>query len=380
MGKVEFKQELNADHVTVKHPMSRQSPRLQRFYEELLERDITSIRPVFDITSRVGHRYPQIDDLLETSSEETVQVLESLANEGVLDRYFFDKLLSCVKCGSLNIRISTHCKKCNSANISKAMMLQHEVCGYIGPEDMYRTATGLVCPKCREEAIFVNPEHASPKISNNSDHRAPIALNTLNVYSTLYRCSECNELFDETVERWHCLNCQSRFQKDQVGEVVIYSYKLNEEASHRLRMELRPRRQLQEFLERQGYVVESPARIQGRSGVEHEIDLYATKQQGDHIRKVIVGVSRSNGEVGLQEVLKLYIKAHDVGSKDVILFAIRGLTDEARQFAAYYNMKSFESEDLERALNDKEAWDFLRKEEPVVEKKEEGFAVTRKSV
>lgn len=160
----------------------------------------------------------------------------------------------------------------------------------------------------------------------------------------------------------------------------MYSYKLNEEASHRLRMELRPRRQFQQFLERQGYVVESPARIQGRSGVEHEIDLYATKEQGDHIRKVIVGVTRSNGEIGLEEVLKLYIKAHDVGSEDVILFAIPRLTDEARQFAAYYRMKAFESEDLERALNDREAWDFLKEEEPTVEKKEEGLTVTRKRV
>ena len=360
--------------------MSRQSPRLQRFYEELLEKDIAYIRPVFDITSRVGHRYPQIDDLLETSSEETLQMLESLSNEGVLDRYFFDKLLSCVKCGSLNVRISTHCKKCNSANIYKAMMLQHEVCGYIGPEEMYRTTTGLVCPKCREEVIFVKPEHATAKISNSSDHRAPIALNSLNVYSTLYRCNHCNELFDDTVELWHCLNCQGRFPKDQVGEVVIYSYKLNEEASHRLRTELRPRRQLQEFLEGQGYAVESPAVIQGRSGVEHEIDLYANKQQGDHIRKVIVGVTRSNGEIGLEEVLKLYVKAHDIGSKDVILFAIPRLTDEARQYAAYYRMKVFQSEDLQRALNDREVWDFLEREEPALKRKEEGIAVTRKRV
>lgn len=361
-------------------PISRRSPRLQRLYEELLERDIASIKPVFDLKSKLGHRYPEVDNILETSSEETVRVLESLANEGVLDRSFYDRLLTCPKCGSLSIRISTHCSKCDSANILKTVMLLHEMCGYIGPEEMYKTAGGLVCPKCREDVVFVGPEQAPPKVSNSYGRRMPIALNTLSLYSTLYRCNECNELFDKTVERWHCLNCQGRFAKDDVGEVVIYSYKLNQEASHRLRMELRPRRQLQQFLRKQGYTVESPARIQGKSGVEHEIDVYATKQQGDHIRKIVVGITRSNGEIGLEEVLKLYIKAHDVGSRDIVLFAIPKLTEEARQFAAYYRMKSFESDDLERVLSDSEAWNFLKKEEPPVAREEEEFAVTRKRV
>jgi len=378
--KVEFKQRLNANHRTVGYQMSSHSPRLQRLFEELLERDITSIKPVFDLTSKMGHRYPQIDDLLEASSEETVQTLDSLANEGVLERSFHDKLLTCVKCGSFNIRISTHCAKCDSANISKTMMLQHEMCGYIGPEEMFRTVRGLVCPKCREEVVFVNPEQTTPKISSNYDRRISIALNSLNLYSTLYRCNECNELFDKTVERWHCLSCQGRFPKDQVGETVIHSYKLNQDASHRLRMELRPRRQLQEFLKRHGYLVQSPAKIQGRSGVEHEIDLYATKQQGDYLRKIVVGVTRSNEEIGLEEVLKLYIKAHDVESSHVILFAIPKLSEEAKQFAAYYRMKAFESDDLERALNDREVWSFLMEEEPSIGRKEERFTVTRNQV
>jgi len=115
-------------------------------------------------------------------------------------------------------------------------------------------------------------------------------------------------------------------------------------------IELKPKRQIEEFLRQDKYDVQSSAKVRGTSAAEHEIDMYAVKKSGIFEHKIVVGISSSEKEVGQEDVLKLFAKAYDVGAKDIILIAIPKLSKDAKHFANYYHMRTFEGKDLEKAV------------------------------
>lgn len=310
--------------------MSYRDPRVLRLLERMLDGKIRDINPVLDSSTKLGFRYPAIDDLLELPSEQTIPILESLAKDGILEKRFFDKILHCPKCNSLNLRLSTHCFKCGSANISKGVVLEHFSCGYVGLEETFRTETGYLCPKCKKELKLIGTDYRN--------------------LGVLYKCQNCGEIFSDPTEKWHCLNCREYFPKGEGREVGVYSYRFNEAKQDHLMIELKPKRQIEEFLRGDNYDVQSSAKIRGTSGAEHEIDLYAVKKSGIFEHKIVVGISSSEKEVGQEEVLKLFAKAYDVGAKDIILIAIPKLSKDAKDFANYYHMRAFEAEDLEKAI------------------------------
>jgi len=305
--------------------MSYRDPRVLRLLERMLDGKIAEINPVLDPSAKLGFRYPAIEDLLELPSEQTIPILENLAKDGILEKRFFDKILHCPRCNSLNIRLSTHCFKCASANIGKGIVLEHFPCGYVGPEETCRT-----CPKCKKELKLIGTDYRN--------------------LGVLYKCQNCSEIFSEPTEKWHCLNCLEYFPKGESLEANTYSYRFNEAKRDQLVIELRPKRQIEEFLSQDNYDVQSSAKIRGTSGAEHEIDLYAVKKSGIFEHKIVVGISSSEKEVGQEEVLKLFAKAYDVGAKDIILIAIPKLSKDAQDFANYYHMRTFEVENLEKAI------------------------------
>jgi len=310
--------------------MSLKDPRVLRLLERMLEGKVTEIRPKFDRDSKMGFSYPEISELLEAPSEQTVEILESLAKSDVLKRKFFDKLLVCGNCGSFDLRISIHCPSCGSTNVARGRVLEHFSCGHVGLEEEFKAEERYVCPKCKKELRVIGTDYRSPGV--------------------LHKCRSCGELFAEPEEKWHCLSCGEYFPKGEITEMDIYSYELNEAKRSWLAIELRPKREIEEYLRKDGYDVQSSARIRGASGVEHEIDLFAVKRSGLFEHKIAVGISYAEKEVGPEEVLKLFAKAYDVEAKDIILIAIPKLGEVARHFATYYRMKVFEAEDLTQAI------------------------------
>jgi len=310
--------------------MSHKDSRVLRLLERMLDGKIVGINPVLDPNAKLGFRYPAIEELLELPSEQTIPILESLAKDGIFEKRFFDKILHCPKCNSLNIRLSTHCFKCGSANIGKGVVLEHFPCGYVGLEDTFTTETGYVCPKCKKELKLIGTDYRN--------------------LGLLYNCKNCSEVFSEPIEKWHCLNCLEYFPKGECRDANVCSYRFNAAKRDHLMIELKPKRQIEAFLRQDGYEVQSSAKILGTSGAEHEIDLYAVKKSGTFEHKIVIGISSSEKEVGQEEVLKLFAKAYDVGAKDTILIAIPKLSKDAAHFANFYHMRTFEAEDLDKAV------------------------------
>jgi len=308
-------------------------PRVLKLLERILDGAIDEIKPILDPTSKTAFRYPNVDDILEARSEDTVEILWKLADEGILTKRFYDKLLACPKCKSFQLRPSTRCPKCSSANITRGKVIEHYVCGYVGLEREFETEKGYICPKCKKELKLIGTDYRSPEIA-------------------LYKCENCGEIFNDPVESWHCLDCLEYFLKNEAIETKVYSYRLNEAKRDWLRIQLKPKRRIEEYLTNEGYSVQSSIKIRGTSGVEHEIDTFAVKKSGIFEHKIVIGISTGTAgkEVGPEDVLKLFAKAYDVGAHEIILIAVPKLSEDGKHFAQYYRIRTLEAEDLEKAV------------------------------
>jgi len=292
----------------------------------ILASKLVDIKPQFDFTTELGFVYPVVEQTLNVKGKEAVAILESLADKGILKRSFFDKLLRCPRCQSINLRPSTHCPKCGSGNIVRGRILEHPACGYVGVEDEFTSAGRYVCPRCKMDLRTIGVDYQSRGV--------------------LRKCRDCGEVFNTSVLKWRCLKCSSLADEDKIDELNIYAYSLDETKRNWLEFELQPKVQFVDLLRRHGYEVTENARLTGRSGAEHCIDILATRDDGVATHSIAIGVEIAREKVGLDRILDFDVKAYDSGIHDKILIIIPGLSKEAEKFASYQKIKVLKLEDL----------------------------------
>jgi general secretion pathway protein E len=166
----------------------------------------------------------------------------------------------------------------------------------------------------------------------------------------LYKCRDCSEVFSVPFLKWRCLKCSTLVDEDEVAEVVIYAYGFDETKRNWLEFELKPKARFVEFLRQYGYEVQENARVKGRSGAEHRVDILAIRDDGIVSHSVAIGVEIARDRIGLDRVLDFDVKAYDSGIHDKVLIAIPELGEDAKQFASYQRIKVLEPRDLEMVL------------------------------
>ena len=310
---------------------AQENEKAMKLVMEMLEGKFTDIRPQLDLTSELGFTYPTVEQALGVKGKEVVPILESLAEKGIVRKDFFERLLRCPQCQSMNLRPATHCPKCGSGNIERGRVFEHFVCGYVGLEDEFTVKGRYLCPKCKVELRTIGTDYQS--------------------LGLLRKCYDCNEVFSTPALKWRCMKCSSLTAEDKVIEVNIYSYALNEAKRGWLEFELKPKHQLIEFLKQLGYEVSENATVKGRSGAEHKIDILATKDNGIISYNIAIGVEVAGDEIGLGEIFAFDDKAYDAGIHDKILVVLPGLRREAEKFASQQRIKVLEVKDLETVLS-----------------------------
>ena len=114
--------------------------------------------------------------------------------------------------------------------------------------------------------------------------------------------------------------------------------------------------QVMEYLKNQGYKVTERAKRQGKSGVEHTLDILAQKDDGLIIHTIAIDVIKDDErEVELTTVFNLANKAYDTGIHDRALIALVSLSQEAREFAEKQRIKVFDEERIKILLSSKPA-------------------------
>ena len=331
---------------------------------EMLAAKIVDIKPQLDFTAELGFIYPIAEQALKVKGKEAVAIMESLADKGILKRNFFDKLLRCSRCKSVNLRPSTHCSKCGSGNIVRGRILEHSACGYVGVEDEFTTKGRYVCPRCKMELRTMGVDYQSRGV--------------------LRKCRDCGEVFNVPVIKWRCLKCSSLADEDKIDEVNIYLYSLDETKKNWLEFELQPKAKFLEFLRQHGYEVTENAKVRGRSGAEHCIDILATRDDGVVTHNIAIGVEIARDKIGLDRILDFDVKAYDSGIHDKVLIIIPGLGEEAEKFAGYQRIKVLEPKDLETVLTGgpqpgreivKEPFEFKSKSQLIQYLEKQGYTV-----
>ena len=127
----------------------------------MFEGNVLEIKPQLDYVSESGFAYPFVEQAIGVKGKEAISLLESLINRDIFKRYFFDRLLRCHQCKSLNIRPTTHCPKCGADNIARGRVLEHFVCKYVGLEDDFMVKGRYMCPKCEQELRTVGSNYQS---------------------------------------------------------------------------------------------------------------------------------------------------------------------------------------------------------------------------
>ena len=297
---------------------------------EMLAGQIVNVRPQLDFTAELGFTYPTAEHALQTTSKDLLPVLESLAGRGILKREFFERILRCPRCRSVNLRPSTHCPKCGSGNIVRGRVLEHLACKYVGLEDEFATRGKYVCPKCRLELRSAGTDYQSMGL--------------------LRKCRACGEVFSMPNIKWRCLKCSSLVDEDEVSEVSVFAYTLDEAKRSWLEFELEPKSQFIEFLRQRGYQVTRNARVKGRSGGEHSIDILATRDDGVVTHDIAIGVEVGGAKIGLDRIFDFDTRAYDSGFHDKMLVIIPELSEEAQKFAGQQRIKVLQVRDLETVL------------------------------
>jgi hypothetical protein len=331
---------------------------------EMLAGRIVDIKPQFDFATELGFVYPVVEGTLKVKGKEAVTILESLAAKGILNRSFFDRLLRCRRCQSIHLRPSIHCPKCGSGDIVRGRVLEHLACKYVGLEDEFAAKGKYVCPRCKMELRTLGADYQSQGV--------------------LYKCHDCSEIFNVPLIKWRCLKCSSLATEDEVSEVIAYSYSFDESKRNWLEFELRPKARLVEFLRQHGYEVKENARVKGRSGAEHSIDILATRDDGVVTHNIAIGVEIARDKIGLDRVLDFDVKAYDSGIHDKIMIIIPRLGEEAEKFASYQRINVVEPKDLEIVLTAsprpgreiaKEPFEFKSKSQLIQYLKKQGYII-----
>jgi hypothetical protein len=297
---------------------------------EMLAGRIVNIKPQYDFTTELGYTYPAVEQTTNVKGKEAVAIMESLAAKGVVNKSFFDRLIRCRRCQAPHLRPSAHCPKCGSGYIARGRILEHFACKYVGVEDEFTAQGRYVCPRCKMELRTIGADYRSQGV--------------------LYKCRDCSEIFNVPFLKWRCLKCSSLATEDEVDEVIIYSYSFNESKRNWLEFELQPKVRFVELLRRHGYKVTENARVQGRSGAGHLMDILATRDDGIVTHTIAIGIEISRDRIGLDRVLDFDVKAYDSGIHDKMLIIIPELGEEAKKFASYHGIKVLEPKDLEIVL------------------------------
>ena len=346
----------------------RKNEREMKLVGAMLEAKVVDIKPQLDFTTELGFIYPVVEQSVNAKGTEVLEIVESLTAKGILKGSFFDRILRCPRCQSINLRPSTHCPKCSSGDIVRGRILEHVACGYVGVEDEFTSRGKYTCPRCKLEMRTIGADYRSRGV--------------------LRKCRDCGEIFNVPLLKWRCLKCSSLTNEDEIEEVNIYAYSLDESKRNWLEFELQPKVRFLEFLKRHGYEVTEGAIVKGRSGAEHTIDMLATRDDGVIIHSVAIGVEIARDKIELERILDFDVKAYDSGIHDKILIIIPTLGEEAAKFASYHRIKVLEPRDLEILLTGgpqkgpeivKEPFEFQSKSQLIQYLSKQGYRVKEKA-
>ncbi len=299
----------------------------QATVNKFLSGEFETLEPTYD--HKTGYHYLQVEAIVGDSSK-VEAFLNSLVEENVLEKKLVDKVIFCPTCGSAGISFRYCCPFCKSFDIQKSSLIEHVKCGYMDLEEKFRKGNSLICPKCHEPLGKIDVDYRKAGV--------------------WCACRQCKKSFDVPVPTHFCKSCQTVSNFEQAVIQDVYSYTLSKHVKEKLSSNLFLAVPIQQLFVQEGYKIESPASLSGKSGAKHSFDIAAFKD-GHAKRTVVVDLAQStDSAVSEQPVIALFAKMFDVSPEKAFLVAIPRLSENAKKMAELYNIQAVEARNETEAL------------------------------
>ena len=309
-------------------------PRVIKVVDALVSGKLPDITPVVDFSYKTGYAFPAVSSLIDASEHDTINILESLADNGILIKQPFEKFYVDPD-GLFQLVPTERCPRCDSANVIKGQLVEHFSCGYVGLDRDFKQESRYVCPKCRKDLRLIGTDYRNVGVH--------------------YRCQDCNEVFTTPVVKWRNMKTRKIWNAEELREVETFSYQFSPDKKGWLEFQMKPKTQLVDFLKGQGYQVHELAQLTGRSGAVHTVDVLAIRD--DIITKVYLGIgilvaASGEPEVGLESLFRFDTRAYDIGINYKVVIAIPKLGPEAMNFASRQMIRAYEAKTLAAVVAD----------------------------
>ena len=308
--------------------------RIIKLVDALVSGKLSEITPVVDFNYKMGYAYPTVDNLLDTSEQETVNILEALASSDILIKQPFEHFYVDPD-GLFQLVPVEHCPRDDSSNLVKGQLVEHFSCGYVGLDRDFKQDSRYICPKCHKDLRLIGTDYRNIGVH--------------------YRCQDCSEVFTAPVIKWRNLKTRREWNADELREMIVYSYRFSPDKKGWLEFQLKPKTQLVDFLRLQSYQVQELAQLTGKSGAVHTFDILAIRD--DVLTKINLGIgilvaNTGEPEVSLEALFRFDTRAYDIGINYKVVIAIPKLGQEAINFANRQMIRAFEARTLASVVSD----------------------------
>jgi ribosomal protein S27AE len=320
------------------------APSLDELEEMLLDiivdEGLSEIVPLPNNTSPEGGSFPSIESRLGVETGIIMRLLRRLQDKNVVRVAGVEfKKIVCPHCQSALHTMNLRCKACGSVNIGRQRVMQHEACGYLGPETSFVAGERTICPRCGSQVRIT----ASPLEEGGAE--------VLKVHSTFFTCFDCNEVSLDPNITFRCLICGIDYDMSSFEFRTFYRYTVNPEVISALQERSKPMRTIAEELRRRGFEARVNARVVGASKVTHRIDLLFGRE-GKLDRAVFILQDLGEG-LSVNSIIRIIFVKSDLRLERVALLSMRKLSEDARFLASQYGILLIEdmaSKDIYREV------------------------------
>lgn len=160
-----------------------------------------------------------------------------------------------------------------------------------------------------------------------------------------FYCNNCKAINPTPLERWTCQSANHTFSIEEANSERLFAYTLNEDKRESILQIFDLVQPIAKIFEEGGFKVEKFYAVKGESGVQHVMDVYASKNKDKSISCVAnILVEKS---ITSEEVLKLYTIGLDIKATKTFLIAMPKLDDASHVFAKKLSLPIIEGNNLE---------------------------------
>jgi len=277
--------------------------------------------------------YPLLSEL--SNENEIMAKLEDLSSSsaGILEKGVYERLPVCPDHpDNFSTTVRLYCSSCLSDDIAKLHLVEHKACGYITDQKIFFAGKGDVtkCISCKKP--IKNPEKEIQKLGR------------------WYECNKCNTKFDNCVVKLHCRQFNHDFAVIQAEMTTIPYYKIKTDSKELHGYSYSLMSPLKKIIGAQGLVVDDSTSVKGKSGVDHQVSLFAKKGE----ETVLFDIQGSETQIEDSVVNAFMLKVLDIAPSLSIFIGIPSISDSAKTLADTYKISVVTGTDFTKIINEVE--------------------------